>query len=304
MGMRRQVIVGAAAGLAAVVVIGVVVFASQQGWFVGRAHQMLIRGRHAAEQGRLPEAQVQLESFVATFPDSPWIDDALLALGEVYEARQDLAKAHQAYQTILTKFPDSSLAAQTQERLGRVNIALLFSPIVTDLDSLHVVQPGESLGKIASASGTTVELLKKANGLKSDTIRPQQKLKVPTGRFSVSVDKSQNQLLLTENNQFIKSYPVGTGQDNSTPEGTFKIVNKVPNPVWYKQGAVVPPDSKENILGTRWMGFDKTGYGIHGSIDPSPINEQLTAGCIRMTNSDVEELFAIVPIGTEVNIVN
>jgi len=287
MGMRRQVIVGGAAGLAAVLVIGVVVFASPQGWFGGRAHQMLIRGRHAAEQGRLPEAQVQLESFVATFPDSPWIDDALLALGEVYEARQDLAKARQAYQTILTKFPDSSLAAQTQERLGLVNIALLFSPLVTDLDSLHVVQSGESLGKIASASGTTVELLKKANGLKNDNIRPQQQLKVPT-----------------ENNRFIKSYPVGTGRDNSTPEGTFKIVNKVPNPVWYKQGAVVPPDSKENILGTRWMGFDKTGYGTHGSVDPSPINEQLTAGCIRMTNSDVEELFAIVPIGTEVNVVN
>ena len=301
---RRQVLAGTAGVLAAVVVIGAVVFASQQGLFGGRAHQMFVQGRRAAEQGRLPEAQAQLEALIATFPDSPWTDDALLALSGVYEAQQELVKARQTYQTILSKFPDTSLIAPTQDRLGRVNIALLFSPVVTDLDSLHVVQPGESLGKIAAANGTTVELLKKANGLKHDTIRPQQKLKVPKGRFSVSVDKSQNQLLLTENNQFIKSYPVGTGRDNSTPEGTFKIVNKVPNPVWYKQGAVVPPDSKENILGTRWMGFDKVGFGIHGSVDPAPINQQLTAGCVRMTNRDVEELFAIVPIGTEVTIVN
>ena len=97
---------------------------------------------------------------------------------------------------------------------------------------------------------------------------------------------------------------MATGKDNSTPIGTFKIVTKIPNPVWYKQGAVVPPDSPENILGTRWMGIDKQGYGIHGSVDPNAIGKQVTAGCVRMNNGDVEELFALVPIGTEVTIVD
>ena len=118
------------------------------------------------------------------------------------------------------------------------------------------------------------------------------------------MDKSQNQLLLTEENQFIKTYPVATGKDNSTPVGTFKIVTRIPNPVWYKQGAVVPRDSVENILGTRWLGISKQGYGIHGSVDPSAIGKQVTAGCVRMSNSDVEELFDIVPVGTEVTIVD
>ena len=39
--MRRQVILGAAVALAAVVGIGVVVVASQQGWVGGKDRQML-----------------------------------------------------------------------------------------------------------------------------------------------------------------------------------------------------------------------------------------------------------------------
>ena len=302
--MRRQVIRGAAVALAAIVVVGIVVVASQQGWFGGKDRQAFARASRDAQQGRLPDAQAGLEELIGTFPDSPWADDAMLKLGEVYEAQQNLVEARAMYRLLLERFPESGLITRTQERLGQVNVSLLFSPIVTELDEVHQVKPGDTLGKIASANGTTVEFLKRANGLSSDVIRPQQKLKVPKGRFTIVVDKSQKQLLLTEDNQFIKSYPVGTGKDDSTPEGTFKIVNRIPNPVWYKQGAVVPQGSPENILGTRWLGFDKTGYGIHGTIDTAPITQQTTAGCVRMTNSDVEELFAIVPVGTEVTIVN
>ena len=86
--------------------------------------------------------------------------------------------------------------------------------------------------------------------------------------------------------------------------GTFKITTKLVNPVWYKSGAVVPPDSPENILGTRWMGFDLEGYGIHGTTSPESIGTQATAGCVRMLNNEVEELYTFLPQGTEVTIVD
>jgi hypothetical protein len=302
--MRRQLIIGAAVAAAVILGIGGLIFASQQGIFGGRARRLLARAAHAQQQERFPEAQAALEELVATFPDSPWADDALLKLGQVYEAQQQLVEARAMYRMLLERFPESPLLAQTQGQLGRVNVDLLFSPIVTEMDGLYEVRPGDTLGKIASGHGTTVEYLKRANGLKSDIIRPQQKLKVPKGRFSIVVDKSQNQLLLTESDEFIKSYTVATGKDNSTPVGTFKIVTRIPNPVWYTQGAIVPPESPENILGTRWLGIDKKGYGIHGSVDPAAMGQQVTAGCVRMTNGDVEELFDIVPLGTEVTIVD
>ncbi len=302
--MRRKLVIGAAMGLAVVMGIGLLVWTAQQGVFGGKAQQLYAAANHAAQQERFSDAQARLEELISTFPDSPWADDAMLKLGEVYQSQQQLVEARAMYHLLLERFPESPLIAKTQVQLGEVNIALLFSPTVTDLDTVHQVQSGDTLGRIASANRTTVEFIKRANGLKNDVIRPGQKLKLPKGRFTIVVDKSQNQLLLTEENQFIKSYSVATGKDNSTPVGTFKIVTKLVNPVWYTQGAVVPPDSPENILGTRWMGIDKQGYGIHGNEDPSAIGQQVTAGCVRMNNEDVEELFDIVPMGTEVTVVD
>jgi lipoprotein-anchoring transpeptidase ErfK/SrfK len=225
-------------------------------------------------------------------------------LGQAYEQQQRLVEARAAYRLLPERFPDSALTQDAQARVGTVNVTLQFSPTVTETDAVYAVRSGDTLAEIADAHHTTVELMKRANGLSGDLIRPKQKLKVPKGTFSIVVDKSQNQLLLTEDNQFFKVYAVATGADNSTPAGTFKIVNKITNPVWYRQGAVVPPESPENILGTRWMGWDKPGFGIHGSVDPTAMGHQVTAGCVRMTNPEVEELFTLVPVGTEVTVVD
>jgi lipoprotein-anchoring transpeptidase ErfK/SrfK len=302
--MQRRVLVGAAAAAAAVLAIGMLVLASQQGLFGGKAQRLLAQAAKAEQRGNLPEAQGLLEELIATFPDSPWTDDALLKLGGVYEAQQQFVEARAMYRMLVDQFPESPLLPSTQERLGQVNVSLLFSPIITDTDVVHAVKPGETLGKIASNYGTTVEYLVRSNGLKNSIIRPEQKLKIPRGTFGIVVDKSQNQLLLTADDQFVKLYEVSTGKENSTPVGTFKIVSRIPDPVWYTQGAVVPPDSPENVLGSRWMGINQKGYGIHGTIEPDAIGKQVTAGCVRMINADVEELIEIVPIGTEVTIVD
>ncbi|MCU0666368.1 MAG: L,D-transpeptidase [Candidatus Omnitrophica bacterium] len=105
-------------------------------------------------------------------------------------------------------------------------------------------------------------------------------------------------------NEVVKTYTVSTGANNCTPVGTFKIVNKIVDPTWYKAGAVVASGAPENILGTRWMGLDLKSYGIHGTTEPKNLGKQVTAGCVRMANPEVEELYTIVPVGTEVTIVD
>jgi lipoprotein-anchoring transpeptidase ErfK/SrfK len=302
--MRQRILMGAGMAAAAIVAIGGLILAGQQGWFGGQHQLILTTASRLQQQGKLVEAQAKLEEFINAQPDSPGADDALLQLGGVYEAQEQLGEAQATYRLLLSQFPDSSLMTPAQARLGKVNVALLFSPVLTATDMAHEVRPGDTLGKIASQYRTTVDFLKRTNGLSSDMIRPGQKLKIPKGKFSIAVDKSLNQLLLTADSQFIKSYPVATGKENSTPVGTFKITTKIPNPVWWKEGASVPADSPENILGTRWMGFDLKGYGIHGTTDPGALGKQVTAGCVRMSNTDVEELFDIVPAGTEVTIVD
>jgi lipoprotein-anchoring transpeptidase ErfK/SrfK len=149
-----------------------------------------------------------------------------------------------------------------------------------------------------------MDLVKVSNGMKTEVVRIGQKLRIWTGKFSVQVDKSQNVLMLKSGEDVLKVYNVSTGANNSTPVGTFKIVTKLEDPVWFKAGAVIPPESPENVLGTRWMGFDIQGYGIHGTVSPDKIGQQVTAGCIRMRNEEVEELYKVLPRGTEVTIVD
>lgn len=232
-------------------------------------------------------------------------EDAYWKLASIYERRQDLLKARDTYRNIIEKFPSSSNIAKAQEAMENNNVKLLLSPISTSDSFAYEVQKGDSLVKIARKFNTTVELISKANGLKSGILRSGRKLKVTKLKFSIAVDKSQNILTLKADGNVFKTYRVATGKNSSTPVGTFKIITKIIDPPWYPpQGKVIPSGDPKNVLGTRWLGISKPSYGIHGTIDPASIGKAVTEGCVRMKNAEVEELYSIVPEGTEVVIVD
>ncbi|OGX49153.1 MAG: hypothetical protein A2216_04610 [Omnitrophica WOR_2 bacterium RIFOXYA2_FULL_45_12] len=229
----------------------------------------------------------------------------LLAEAVESEKRSDFTGLKSVYQKLINDFSGNKDVGAWQKKLDETNIRIILSSqAVPGLSQEYIIQPLDNLTKISKQFNTTVDLIKKINNLASDKINPGRKLKIWTGKFSVLADKSQNILMLKCNDEIIKTYNVSTGLNNSTPVGTFKITTKLVNPVWYKSGAVVPPDSPENILGTRWMGFDLEGYGIHGTTSPESIGMQATAGCVRMLNNEVEELYTFLPQGTEVTIVD
>lgn len=230
--------------------------------------------------------------------------EALISQAALFEKQGKFAEARDAYKKAYEAYPEVSIVKIAKPKMEELDMKILFSPFVDGYSKEYIVQSGDSLAKIAKVFGTTIELLKRSNNLTGDNIRQGQRLKVMTAKFSVVVDKSQNILLLKRNGESIKSYKVATGVNNCTPVGIFKITTKLVDPVWYKTGAAVPPGSPENILGTRWMGLSKEGYGIHGTTDPSSLGKQATAGCVRMLNSEVEELYSILPEGTEVTIVD
>lgn len=218
--------------------------------------------------------------------------------------RGDLLEEKKAYQRILSTATGNKIITKAQDALSDVNMRIIFSSLETESTLVYEVAPKDSLQRIAKKFGTTVALIKKSNNLASDTIRPGQHLRIWKGKFSCIVDKSQNILILKSDDEVVKVYRVATGKNNSTPVGTFTVTSRLENPVWYKQGAVVLSGSPDNILGSRWLGFSLAGYGIHGTTEPGSIGQQVTAGCVRMPNSDVEELFDILPLGTEVTIID
>jgi len=219
------------------------------------------------------------------------------------ETKGSLLEAKLLYQRLVNDFSDSSEVMDWQKRAEDINIKLLFSSVPTPKSIIYQIRPGDTLNKIAREHKTTTELIMKSNNMIDALIIPGRKIKVWNTPFNILVDKSQNILLLKNNEEIIKTYIVSTGKNNCTPVGTFKIVNKLPNPTWFKAGAVVSPQSPENVLGTRWMGFDLAGYGIHGTVEPKELGKQVTQGCVRLSNTDVEELYTIVPVGTEVTVI-
>ena len=228
---------------------------------------------------------------------------AVLAQARTLEAQGNLPEARLLYQKLVNDFPESQEVTDWQKKTENINIKLLFSPVVTPKSITYQIRPGDTLNKIAATHKTTTELIMKSNNISDSLIIPGRKIKVWNAPFNILVDKSQNILLLKSNEEIVKTYIVSTGKNNCTPVGTFKIVNKLPNPTWFKAGAVVPAQSPENVLGTRWMGFDLAGYGIHGTTEPKELGKQVTQGCVRLSNTDVEELYSIVPVGTEVNVI-
>ena len=227
---------------------------------------------------------------------------SLISQAKELEKNNELLNAKTMYIKLVNEFPSSGEIMNWQKKIENLNIKLLFSSTITPNSVLYEIKPGDTLAKIAREFKTTVDLLMKSNNLINDRIVPGRKIKVWTAPFSIFVDKSDNMLLLKCEEEIIKTYIVSTGKNNCTPIGIFKITNKLLNPTWFKAGAVVSSGSPENVLGTRWMGFDLAGYGIHGTVEPKNLGKQVTEGCVRMANQEVEELYTIIPAGTEVTL--
>ncbi|NRA95970.1 MAG: L,D-transpeptidase family protein [Planctomycetes bacterium] len=176
------------------------------------------------------------------------------------------------------------------------------------------VEPSDSYWEIArrmnAERGThvTAGMLEAINKVRPNKLRLGQSLKVPTEKVSLLVDKSSCEIYVLLGGVYVKRFPVGIGKDSSTPEGTFTVQGKTAKPVWTdpKTGRRYAYGEKGHLIGSRWLGFYKdggpTGYGTHGTIDPETIGQAVSEGCIRLVNSDVEELYELVLEGASVRV--
>lgn len=124
----------------------------------------------------------------------------------------------------------------------------------------------------------------------------------PVRRVLISIP--DRKLALIEDGRIVKIYAIAVGAAATpTPPGVFTIANRVENPVWYGHRKIVAA-GKSNPVGTRWMGLSAKGYGIHGTNAPRSIGKAASHGCVRMRNADAEELFGLVRVGDEVELID
>lgn len=227
----------------------------------------------------------------------------LLAEAWTYKEGGDWAEARDRLEQVLTDYPDDPRIDEAKKEWGEVIMGVIHSSAPAPEVVIHQVNKNDTLGKIARTYGTTVELIKIRNKLTSNLIRDGQRLSIWAAPFSIYVNKTTNHLSLDLDGKAVKIYLVSTGKsDTTTPVGSFVIKDRYPDPTWFHHGDIVPPGSEKNFLGTRWLGFDKPKYGIHGTIYPELIGQSVSGGCVRMKNEDVEELYDMVPVNTKVTI--
>lgn len=217
---------------------------------------------------------------------------ALIENGQDAEAYQQLSEAYFQYPSQRAKF---------QQQLDTVAQRIYFSP-QTQIQPPYEIQPGDQLRKIANKYQLSWQYLSTLNQVDARKIRPGKLLKVFQGPFEAKVDLSDFELTVLLNGQYVKRYVVGIGKMNTSPIGEFAVREKLENPTYFgPNGMVLEADDPQNPLGERWIDIGNS-FGIHGTIEPESIGKSESAGCIRMRNEDVAEVYDLLTVGSQVRI--
>jgi len=243
---------------------------------------------------------------------------ALMGLGRLSEKGNSMVEARDFYRQALA----DAMATQDDTRkavwdvaahaLGRLNVALFFSPMETPESKYYAVEPGDTLTSIGMKLNTTQGSLIRANAIDDPgRLRLNQRLKHTPKDFRIVVERSACRIFLLDKQGLFKSYRTGLGMPGyETVLGRYTIGNKQKDPTWFRPGgSPVPPGDPENELGTRWMPLVPieeglpSDLGIHGTIVPETIGQYKSHGCPRMYKEDVEELYDLVVRSTPVEVV-
>jgi lipoprotein-anchoring transpeptidase ErfK/SrfK len=154
---------------------------------------------------------------------------------------------------------------------------------------------------------------------------PTQKLVTYTSRErpgTIVVDPANHFLYAVQKGGQAVQYEVGVGKEGYGWSGVATVHNKQEWPDWYPTPDILDrkPEIRQymvqlqsgygmhggpdNPLGARalylWQGKVDTLYRIHGTNEPETIGHDVSAGCIRMRNEDVVDLYERTPVGTKV----
>jgi lipoprotein-anchoring transpeptidase ErfK/SrfK len=128
---------------------------------------------------------------------------------------------------------------------------------------------------------------------------------------TIVVRTSERRLYLVLGEGRAVRYPVGVGRAGQQWSGRAVIDGKHIQPAWQAPpdiarrnpklaGVVIPGGSPRNPMGAAALTLSGGEYAIHGTNNPGSIGGFVSAGCIRMHNRDVMDLYGRVGVGTPV----
>jgi lipoprotein-anchoring transpeptidase ErfK/SrfK len=255
----------------------------------------------ASQSGQSTAAPIRTAAGTAITESLPSSSDegAKAKLQQIDEwlSNRNFVAAHRELSTLYWNNPE--LKPTILERIEKNAQAIYFAPQPHFLEP-YEIQSGDFLQRVAPKYGLNWEYLAALNRVDPRRVRAGQKLKVIKGPFSAFVDLSDFELTVHCHGFFVKRYPIGIGRNSSTPVGKFAVLDRITSPQYTDpNGRVIEGGQPTNPLGTHWVDLGDS-YGIHGTIEPSSIGKAESAGCVRMRNEDVVEVFNFLVKGSEV----
>lgn len=235
----------------------------------------------------------------------------ILRAGLAARAKGELITARSLINRALHNALPSAERRQARQVLAELAHQMIFSRGVVEGDPLahwHTVSSGDTLGKIAKQAAISEDLLAQINHLPNKNfIRLGQRLKVIHGPFHATVNKTAHELHIYLQDVYVHSFKVALGAQGSTPTGRWKVVNHLQNPGWTdpRTGKKWHPDDPENPIGEFWIGLEgiegdavgQFGYGIHGTIEPETIGQDVSMGCVRLGAEAIAWVYKVLVPG-------
>jgi len=229
----------------------------------------------------------------------------LLEQVAVCETADDLVAERQIFRQLLIRKEAEDIRAFVERKIGEINTTLLFSDRAMPEKVKHRIEPGDLIAKLTKKYGNTQDYLLKANGIEKPALlrigREIWVMKNPA--FELTVFKKGGSAVLTLNGLFFKRYPISVGKATDSPNGTYAVRSRAKKPVY----ANTEPDNRTQDVS--WISLaatgetpDVSGFGLHGTWNESALGRQVDAGRIRFSNTDIEELYVLLPVGTLVNV--
>jgi lipoprotein-anchoring transpeptidase ErfK/SrfK len=210
-------------------------------------------------------------------------------------------------------------AADASETMGnkvvaRTLLALLLSVPAIMPSLAQGLQPG---WRFAPPPGITVTQSNPQHALALQAnmaVHPvylRQVVQYPTGERSgtIVIDTRAHFLYFVLGDGRALRYGIGVAKSGFEWSGTHQITRKAEWPSWTPPAEMLRrrPElprhmegGPDNPLGARALYIGSTLYRIHGTTEPWSIGQNVSSGCIRMTNADVIDLYERVKLYTKV----
>ncbi len=237
-------------------------------------------------------------------PPTPPPDPSLEEFSRCEEIRRTAppADARAAFERFLKEFPESKKRDAVLDAIGEINSAEFFA-MKPDETNTYTVKSGDSLGRIASRTKVSLELLVHLNKFKSEILHPGQRLLAPVCDFRLVLQQRARRVAIYRGEKFFRQYPTLTWPGTNKkpviilPKQSGKVTDKI---AVSDKGSVKFTDLTF-FSARHQLVLSIPGHSLYAQPDdPAATVQRPAGGGIALTTAAMSEIAVLIPKGAPV----